>query len=129
MRRMITIKEISEMLHVSPTTVSNVIHGKTTEVSPDTVKRVQAAIQEYHYVPNMSAGRGWTALVAVYVGARKPALIVVACFVFALAESYSNFAQGASLVPAEFLLALPYAATLAALVAGAWLVRGSKPVR
>lgn len=81
------------------------------------------------YVPNMSAGRGWTALVAVYVGARKPALIVVACFVFALAESYSNFAQGASLVPAEFLLALPYAATLAALVAGAWLVRGSKPVR
>lgn len=81
------------------------------------------------YVPNMSSGRGWTALVAVYLGARKPALIVLACFVFALAESYSNYAQGNSPVPAEFLLALPYAATLAALVAGAVLLRGSKRAR
>ncbi|MCI2047971.1 MAG: LacI family transcriptional regulator [Faecalibacterium sp.] len=52
---MITIKEISDKIHVSPTTVSNVIHGKTTEVSPETVKKVEAAIQRYHYVPNMSA--------------------------------------------------------------------------
>jgi LacI family transcriptional regulator len=54
-QRVITIKEISDILHISPTTVSNVIHGKTTEVSPETVKKVKAAIEKYHYVPNMSA--------------------------------------------------------------------------
>jgi general nucleoside transport system permease protein len=70
------------------------------------------------YVPNMSAGRGWIALVAIYLGARKPARIALACFVFALAESYSNYAQGLFRIPSEFILAIPYAATLLALVAG-----------
>jgi len=69
------------------------------------------------YVPNMSAGRGWIALVAIYLGARKPARIAIACFVFALAESYSNYAQGLFRIPSEFILAIPYAATLLALVA------------
>ncbi|HWP68298.1 MAG TPA: ABC transporter permease, partial [Rectinemataceae bacterium] len=70
------------------------------------------------YVPNMSAGRGWIALVAIYLGARKPARIALACFVFALAESYSNYAQGLFRIPSEFILAIPYAATLLALIAG-----------
>lgn len=69
------------------------------------------------YVPNMSSGRGWIALVAVYLGSRKPGRIMIACFVFALAESYSIYAQGAFKVPAELVMAIPYAATLIALVA------------
>lgn len=71
------------------------------------------------YVPNVSSGRGWIALVAVYLGGRKPLGILVACFVFALAESLANWAQGFLRVPSDFILALPYALTLLGLVAGA----------
>ena len=52
---MITIKEIASHLNMSTTTVSNVIHGKTGEVSPDTIARVQAYLDEVGYVPNINA--------------------------------------------------------------------------
>lgn len=80
------------------------------------------------YVPNISAGRGWIALVAIYLGGRKPAGVLAACFAFALAESFSNHAQGFSgalRIPPEAILAIPYLATLAALVAGAGLRKGA----
>lgn len=50
---MITIKEIAQMLNVSPTTVANVIHGRTNKVSKENVKRIQKALLEYNYVPRM----------------------------------------------------------------------------
>lgn len=52
---MITIKEMADMLGLSTTTVSNVIHGKTKEVSEATVQRVRQVLKEYDYVPNISA--------------------------------------------------------------------------
>lgn len=52
---MITIKEIAQMLGMSTTTVSNVIHGKTKEVSQATIEKVEAALEEYNYIPNISA--------------------------------------------------------------------------
>lgn len=52
---MITIKNMADMLGISTTTVSNVIHGKTSEVSQKTVERVQRLLEEYDYVPNSSA--------------------------------------------------------------------------
>lgn len=52
---MITIKEMADMLGLSTTTVSNVIHGKTGEVSEATVQRVRQVLKEYDYVPNISA--------------------------------------------------------------------------
>lgn len=52
---MVTIKEMAEMLGTSTTTVSNVIHGKTGEVSPSMVEKVKRLIEEYDYVPNISA--------------------------------------------------------------------------
>ena len=52
---MITIKELAEILDLSTTTVSNVIHGKTKEVSKATIERVQEALNTYEYVPNISA--------------------------------------------------------------------------
>lgn len=76
------------------------------------------------YVPNISSGRGWIALVAIYLGGRKSSGILGACFVFALAESFSNFAQGVFTIPSEFILAIPYAATLLALVLGTLAERG-----
>ena len=52
---MITIKEIAEQLGMSTTTISNVIHGKTGEVSGETTERVRKFLEEVEYVPNISA--------------------------------------------------------------------------
>jgi LacI family transcriptional regulator len=52
---LITIKEMAQIIGISQTTVSNVIHGKTKEVSQKTIDEVKKVIEEYHYVPNMSA--------------------------------------------------------------------------
>lgn len=52
---MITIKEMANMLGISTTTVSNVIHGKTSEVSQSTVDKVKKMLEEYDYVPNINA--------------------------------------------------------------------------
>ena len=52
---MITIKEIAQTLGLSTTTVSNVIHGKTKEVSQSTIEMVQNVLNQYEYVPNINA--------------------------------------------------------------------------
>ncbi len=52
---MTTLKEIAQACGVSITTVSNVINGKMNRVSADTVKRIQAMIHEFGYVPNQAA--------------------------------------------------------------------------
>ena len=44
---MITIKEMAEMLGISTTTVSNVINGKTSEVSQKTAEKVQKLLDDY----------------------------------------------------------------------------------
>lgn len=76
------------------------------------------------YVPNMSSGRGWIALVAIYLGGRRPWGVAAACLAFALADSFANYAQGFLRLPPDFILALPYAVTFVALVGGAALKRG-----
>lgn len=50
---MVTIKYIAEKMGVSPTTVANVIHGKTSKVSKENVERIQQALKDYNYVPKM----------------------------------------------------------------------------
>lgn len=52
---MITIKQIAEGLNVSPTTVSNVIHGNYKKVSPENVERISKRLKELNYIPNMGA--------------------------------------------------------------------------
>lgn len=52
---MVTIKEIAERAGVAPTTVSNVLHGRTKKMSRETLERVQKVIEESHYVTNMGA--------------------------------------------------------------------------
>ena len=49
------IKDIAAYTGVSPTTVSNVIHGRSGRVSEETVHKIQDAIEKLGYVPNMSA--------------------------------------------------------------------------
>lgn len=52
---MATIKDIANFTGVSCTTVSNVIHGKVNHVSAETISRINFAIKQLGYVPNMSA--------------------------------------------------------------------------
>lgn len=71
---MITIKEIANMLDISTTTVSNVIHGKAGEVSQKTVEKVQKILEEYEYVPNINArnlAQNESKIIGVAIKARK----------------------------------------------------------
>ena len=68
------------------------------------------------FVPQISSGRGWIALVAIYLGNKTPWGIFIASFVFGLAESFSNFAQGTFKIPVDFILALPYVITVIAMI-------------
>ena len=66
----VTIRELAEAAGVSTATVSNVIHGKTKRVSPETIRRVQELIQTMGYVRGGSGeekrpgGSGLVALLA-----------------------------------------------------------------
>jgi simple sugar transport system permease protein len=68
------------------------------------------------FVPNMTAGNGWIALVVIFLGSSKPAGLLAAAFVFGLAEAFSNYAQGFFHIPVDFILAIPYILTFAAMV-------------
>jgi simple sugar transport system permease protein len=68
------------------------------------------------FVPNISSGKGWIALVVIFLGNRKPAGLFIAALVFGLAESFSNYAQGIFYVRADFILAIPYIFTLAGII-------------
>jgi DNA-binding LacI/PurR family transcriptional regulator len=62
-----TVKDVAQRAGVSPKTVSNVVNG-TFPVSPATRSRVELALLELDYVPNLSARglrNGRTGLVAV----------------------------------------------------------------
>lgn len=64
------------------------------------------------YVPNVSAGRGWTALAAVYLGFKNPILCVASALVFAGAGYLADIIQGTGRVPTTVVLGLPYALAL-----------------
>ncbi len=53
---MVSIKDIADIAGVSPTTVSNVLHGRVNKMSKETLHKVQEVINEQNYVSNM-AGR------------------------------------------------------------------------
>ena len=64
------------------------------------------------YAPGGTAGRGWIALAAVYLGFRNAWGVALAALVFALAEQAASFAQGGGGLPATALLGLPSALAL-----------------
>jgi simple sugar transport system permease protein len=68
------------------------------------------------FVPNISAGKGWIALVVIFLGGRKPLGILLAALVFGLTDAFSNYAQELFNGPANFVLALPYLLTLLVMV-------------
>lgn len=50
----VRISDIAEELGLSTATVSNVIHGKTAKISDQTVRKVQALLEERQYIPSMA---------------------------------------------------------------------------
>ncbi len=70
------------------------------------------------FVPGMSSGRGWIALVAIYLGAKRPGGVLLASLAFGLLISLSNAAQAFKDAPAELFLGLPYLVTALALILG-----------
>jgi len=68
------------------------------------------------YVPNMTAGRGWIALVAIYLGRKHPVGIFITCLIFAGADFFSNTAQGMFQIPSDLLLGFPYIITFIGMV-------------
>lgn len=68
------------------------------------------------FVPNITAGKGWIALVVIFLGQKKPIGLLGAALVFGLADAFSNYAQGAWDIPSDFILALPYLFTLLVMI-------------
>lgn len=52
---MATIKQIAQQLHVSETTLYNVINNRSKRVSKETAARIREALDAMGYVPNMGA--------------------------------------------------------------------------
>ena len=71
------------------------------------------ALRLSSFVPNISSGRGWMALAAVFLGKKKPLRIVAAVIIFCLADIFGaniqNYIPGIS---SSFLLSLPYLVSL-----------------
>ncbi|MFT8872558.1 MAG: LacI family DNA-binding transcriptional regulator [Sporolactobacillus sp.] len=79
---MVTIKKIAEIVGVSPTTVSNVIHGRKNKVSAENYTKVKIALENNNYVSNMSGrtlARHGSRIIGVIVNySRRSELNVVA---------------------------------------------------
>ena len=71
------------------------------------------ALRLSSFVPNISSGRGWMALAAVFLGKKKPLRIMAAVIIFCLADIFGaniqNYLPGIS---SSFLLSLPYLVSL-----------------
>ena len=50
----VRIVDVADALGLSTATVSKVIHGKTSKISDETVKRVQQELERTGYIPNNS---------------------------------------------------------------------------
>ena len=57
---MVTIKEIAELTGVSPTTVQNVIHGRTNKVSKENLERIRSTDRSSVSLRVRSAGQATT---------------------------------------------------------------------
>ena len=62
------------------------------------------------WVPNMSSGKGWIALVLVYLGKKSVVGILGSCILFCLFQALTMGLQKYSMLMTEFLIAAPYMA-------------------
>ncbi len=69
------------------------------------------------FVPGISAGKGWIALVALYLGIRRPFPVLAACLVLSWTEQASNLLQAVEDLPVGLVLGLPSLVTVMVFVA------------
>jgi simple sugar transport system permease protein len=81
------------------------------------------------YTPGGTAGRGWIALAAVYLGFRRVWGVAAAALVFAAAELIGLRIQGLSAVPATALLGLPSALALVLYSVSNGIIKKGEPRR
>ncbi len=55
MAEKVTITEVARLAEVSPSTVSNLLNGRSKKMRPSTKQRIQNAIDELGYTPNQAA--------------------------------------------------------------------------
>jgi ABC-type uncharacterized transport system permease subunit len=80
------------------------------------------------FVPGMTGGRGWLAVVIIIAGNWKPLPIVCAVLVFAALEAFQLQAQGVGLqIPYQILLAVPYVVAIVAMMG--FRTRSEQPER
>lgn len=68
------------------------------------------------YLPGMTAGRGWIALVVIFLGYRSVPGLAAAAILFGFLDALSIRAQSVLDIPPTILLALPYLLTVVAFV-------------
>lgn len=71
------------------------------------------------FVENMTAGRGWIAVVVVLLGAARPGIVAVVAVLFGAVDAAGFRLQGLGL-PSQLTEMLPYVVTLAALAVSGW---------
>lgn len=65
------------------------------------------------FVPNISSGRGWMALAAVFLGKKNPIKIISCVLVFCLADIFAANVQNIiSNIPSSLIISLPYIVSL-----------------
>lgn len=64
------------------------------------------------FVPNISSGKGWIALAAVFLGRKNVFGVIAASLLFAAAEYAANRMQGFYSLQPSFMLTIPYFITL-----------------
>lgn len=78
------------------------------------------------FVPGMTGGRGWLAVVIIIAGNWKPVPVMLAVLVFAFLEAFQTQAQGIGLqIPYQILLALPYVVAIVAMMG--FRIRSEQP--
>ena len=80
------------------------------------------------YLPEMTAGRGWLAIIVVIAGNWKPSRMVIATLLFAFLNALQvTLTTFEIAIPYEFFLIMPYALALIALAASR--VRSAQPAK
>jgi simple sugar transport system permease protein len=71
------------------------------------------------FFPDMTAGRGWLAIVIVIAGNWKPGRILIATLLFAFLDALQLQVQGVGAhIPYQLLLALPYVVAIVVMIVG-----------
>lgn len=61
------------------------------------------------FVPNISSGRGWMALCAVFIGKKKPLRIIIAVLIFCFADFFAaNIQNILPQLPSSLYISFPY---------------------